>query len=141
MALIPIVISYKYTHSVPSQGIIMDFFVNPLPSIMTIIVLSYSTILNIVYKDELIKHFVSDEYYGYNLLYLVLISLQLMLLVKYIFDLLSDKFRIPSTSTPGKAAITSDDTMYKFGIYLFSTFNIILLSIMQVILKYFSTDG
>ena len=124
--IIPIIISFQYT----SGKIITNTkvsIINHLPSILTIATISYNTTINQIYKTELNNANVAPEYYNYLFIYSILLLLQLIFLGKYITNLSS--FDINSNS------------IYKSIIYLFSTLNIILLTIMRIILKYFSTDG
>jgi len=118
--IIPIIVSYQF-----SNGKINKYPIN-IPTILTIITVSYNLSINTLYKKELNDSNVSDEYYGYSFLYNILILLQIIFLGKYVTNIFNN---IPN------------NYIYKLSIYLFSTLNIILITIMRIILKYFSTDG
>lgn len=133
--LIPIIISIKQncqnlnTNNIAdtkkTSSLINDFLIQPGASIITIIIISYNMAINLIYKNLLINHNVSPEYYHYALLFYILLIVQLIFLFKY----LSGYGNNP------------DDNIYKYIVYLIGTLNFMLLSIMQIILKFFSTDG
>lgn len=119
--IMPIIISFQYTSGKTISGI-KDYILNYLPIFLTITAITYNTIINKLYKKDINNANVAPEYYNYLSIYSVLLLLQLIFLGKYITDITSN-------------------SIYKYIIYLFSTLNIILLTIMRIILKYFSTDG
>lgn len=130
--LIPIIISIKENcqklpktqDNTKTSSLIYDFLIQPGASIITIIVISYNMAINLIYKNLLINHNVSPEYYHYALLFYILLIMQLIFLFKYL-------------SSYGNPA----DNIFKYIVYLIGTLNFMLLSIMQIILKFFSTDG
>ena len=124
--IIPIIISFYYTSGKIINNA-KDYILNFLPIFLTITTITYNTIINKLYKSELNNAHVAPEYYNYLSIYSVLLLLQLIFLGKYITNI-------------SLLDITSN-SIYKSIIYLFSTLNIILLTIMRIILKYFSTDG
>ena len=124
--LIPIIISFQYT-SGKIINTAKDYIFNHLPSILTIITISYNTIINQIYKTELNNSNVPPEYYNYLSIYSVLLLLQLIFLAKYVSNIILQDI--------------SSNSIYKPIIYLFTTLNIILITIMRIIVKYFSTDG
>ena len=105
------------------SGVLYDFIIQPGPSIITIIVIIYNAIINQVYKNSLISHNVSPEYYRYALLFSILLIVQLIFLGKYLIG------------------STDAESVFQYVVYLLGSLNLILLSIMQIILKFFSTDG
>ena len=106
----------------------LDFFrkivFTSLPSVLTLGVIICVTVINSIYRENLVTGHVANEYYSYSLLSSVLILIQIGFLIKYITDIVSNN---PSN--------------IKYIVYVFSTINLMLLGKMQVILQNFSTDG
>ena len=125
--LIPFIISFTRCNANKNKSLFYDFIVHPGPAIVTIIILSYNILINVNYKDLLVKHNVAPEYYRYSLLFSILLIIQLIFLGKYLFEYITPQ------------AEPSDITQYI--IYLLATLNLFLLSMMQIVLNFFSTDG
>ena len=123
--LIPLImaINKKCQGDKQNSGVLYDFIIQPGPSIITIIVIIYNVIINQVYKNSLISHNISPEYYRYALLFSILLIVQLIFLGKYLIG------------------STDAESVFQYVVYLLGSLNLILLSIMQIILKFFSTDG
>ena len=104
--------------------VIKNMILGSLPSVLTLAVVTYTLIMNSVYRTNLINGHVASEYYSYSSFSSLLILIQVGLLIKYMIDISSGK-----SSDIGSV------------IYVFSIINIMILGIMQVILQFFSTDG
>lgn len=96
----------------------------PLPYTLTIGILAYAASLIFLYKDQLAKHAVANQYFTWSYTFSFLLVIQSFLLLHYI---MSKDTGVPSS--------------LRYIIYLLSVFNAIVLGIMQTILKFFSTDG
>lgn len=103
---------------------ITNMMVGSLPSVLTFGVVTYIIILNSIFKENIIKGRVANEYFTYSFFSSFLIVIQVGLLIKYITDISNNK-----------------DSPVGPIIYVFSIINIIILGIMNIILNFFSTDG
>ena len=121
--ILPIIISKKFNHAIPSD---FTFSQINFPTILTMIVISFNLSINSIYKNQLNNSNVVEEYYKYSHLYSFTILLQLIILCVYVYNILGD---------------LDNSSIYDYSIYLFSTINIVLISIMRIILKYYTTDG
>ena len=95
-----------------------------MPSVLTFGVIIYIIILNSMFKENIIKGHVANEYFTYSSFSAFLILIQVGLLIKYITDISNNK-----------------DSPVGPVIYVFSIINIMIIGIMQIILQFFSTDG
>ena len=111
-----------------------QIIISPLPSILTVGILIYATILTLVYKSQLSKHHVADEYYTYSMTFTILILIQVGLLISNTRDQLKN---IGKTSIGNEMSNSS----IKYVISVFAIVCAIILAIMQTILHFFSTDG
>jgi hypothetical protein len=101
-------------------------FVIPLiPSIFTIALLVYVSIIMITNQQRLVDHRVANEYYTYSNAFSILIIIQILLLSVALYNKINGK----------------SSTDQNMGIMILTIFNAVLLGIMQVILTFFSTDG
>ena len=128
VTLIPIIIAVntKCSTSGTSSNVFYDLIVHPGPAIVTIIVIGYNAAINMLYKDLLLKHSISTEYYRYSLLFSILLIVQFVFLGKYMSEYISG---------------IGSESIWQYVVYLLATVNFFLLSVMQIILKFFSTDG
>jgi len=97
---------------------IKELTIKSLPTILLISIISYVISLNMTYYDKINSNEVSKEYEIYSNISSVLIITQLVALLYY---LVSNKYVMIN--------------------YMLSVINLIVIGIMQIILKYFSTDG
>jgi hypothetical protein len=104
--------------------ILKRILLTSLPSVLTLGVIICVTVINSIYRENLVTGHVANEYYLYSLLSSIMILIQVGFLIKYITDIASNK-----------------DTNIKYIVAVFSTINFMLLGKMQVILQHFSTDG
>jgi hypothetical protein len=101
-------------------------FVIPLiPSMFTIALLVYVSIIMITNQQRLVDHRVANEYYSYSNAFSILIIIQTMVLCVALYNKINGK----------------SSTNQNMGIMILTIFNAVLLGIMQVILTFFSTDG
>ena len=103
---------------------IKNMMVGSLPSVLTFGVVTYIIILNSIFKENIIKGRLANEYFTYSSFSSFLILIQVGLLIKYITDISNNR-----------------DSQVGPVIYVFSILNIMILGVMNVILRFFSTDG
>ena len=109
-----------------NRGNIFSFLLllitNSLPIIATLGVLTWLIVLNILYYNKINSKLVSSEYYQYSTITLFLIMSQLSVLYM--------SFKVGPSQVK-----------MKYATYFFTIVNAIFIGIMQIILKFFSTDG
>lgn len=103
---------------------VLGFIISSMPLVLTIGVLLYITILTFIFKDRIVKGRVANEYYIYSRVSSFLIALQLCYILYYIIK--SFKYKTHQSS---------------INIYILTTVNFIIIGIINIILKLFSTDG
>ena len=99
--------------------------VNSFPSLLTLIILVWILGLNMTYYKKINQGRISEEYDQFSWISTLFIMIQLVAL-----------FYLLQSQTCGGDSATS-----KYVVYGTSFINLILLSFMNTILKYFSTDG
>ena len=98
------------------------------PAVATLAVIAYQLAIYIVYEERLKTNKVAKEYYYYSSIIGLLIPIQIILLFKFIVD----KFVVCGSNINSR--------LYLF-VYLLAIINLLLLGIVNVIVKYYSTDG
>ena len=120
-------------HSTGSQtsslAFSMKLLTNSMPAILMLIVLVSMISLNAHYYTKINTGNISDDYSNYSSLSSVTISIQYFLLLYY----------INSGSNVSNKYIF--DNVYAYINYLFAICNIIIIFMLTIIVKYFSTDG
>ena len=104
---------------------IKGLVVNSLPSILTLIILVWILGMNMSYYKKINQGRVSEEYYQFSWISTLFIMIQLVSLLYLI-----------QTQTCG-----GSNNSAKYVVYGATFINLIILSFMNTILKYFSTDG
>lgn len=95
-----------------------------MPIFFTLMVITYTMIMHLIFKDSLIIGNVANQYYSYLSFSSLLILMQIVILIKYI-----------------KSIQNKESTQLNTVLYTITFLNIIVLGIMNIILKFFSTDG
>ena len=130
LALLAVFISMFQTFAFTSQmknisqnslQFVLNLFTNSLPALLTVIILLWLIYLNSVYYIKINKGYIANEYNSYSYISTFLIATQIFVLFKYLNDMKG-----------GKSALIS---------YVLTLSNVLIISIMTIILMYFSTDG
>jgi hypothetical protein len=110
-----------------NNGNILELiFKNGLPIFALIIILIYIISINFTYFKILNKNFVPNEFHTYSTISSILILFQLFILYRFANSLINK-----SNSNSNILNLT----------WVFSIINFIIAVIMNIILKYFTTDG
>jgi hypothetical protein len=109
------------------KGFFTDVFSKALPLIVVTIIISLVLSQNIIYYDNINENRVSSEFYQYSNVLSVLIVFQCILVLYYLMNFLNNN--------------TRSNTQLFYSLVIVSILNFILITINEVILKFFSTDG
>jgi hypothetical protein len=115
-----------------------SFLSSSTPSILTVIVLLWIITLNISHYTQINKGFVANEYYQLSASTSFLFMFQIICLFQYIK--LYIKAKTDQNSVEGKNAIVNQGRM-AFATYFITAINLIVVGMMTIILRFFSTDG
>lgn len=110
-------------------------FNNSIFTIILVAIIGWLVALNIIYFKEINEGKVATEYSSYNKLSTILVFIQLWLLNKYTTLVSAEN------SEDNKSGKKKYISVYKALSALLSVGNIITIIILNIILKYFSTDG
>ena len=130
-------ISYKDQFS---QGIIGFFKVilkNAMPAILITVIISLVLFQNVSFYDQINKGNVADEYYQFSGVSSFLILIQVCLVISYLMDTLSAARNTGKKEDIMTALVSEMSSL----ILILSVINLGIIGILQVILKYFSTNG
>lgn len=111
-----------------NSNILESLFQIGLPIFVLVIILIYIISINFSYFKILNKNFVPNEYHTYSTISSILILFQLFILYKFANSLINN-------SKPN-----SNNNILNLT-WIFSVLNFIIAVIMNIILKYFTTDG
>jgi hypothetical protein len=126
IVLMPLAIYFHKINIRSYSSFFEKFVLIPFPSIITIIVIIFIMLQTLSYKEQLLTHDIANEYYTYSSIFSLMLIAQISLLIYYSANITSSSQNISS---------------YRYAIYLFGFFNLILIGMMNIVLKYFSTDG
>ena len=115
---------------------IKGFLTSSGPAMLTIIILFWIVNLNVDYFSRINKGQVASEYYQLSAGTSFLFIFQIILLFQYLKSYIQIK---TGTSTDPDAAITQ--TRLSFATYFVTIINMVVVIMMTIILKFFSTDG
>tara|TARA_E500000178_G_C16963895_1_gene727403 strand:+ start:295 stop:1044 length:750 start_codon:yes stop_codon:yes gene_type:complete len=107
-------------------------FKTVLPIFLTLFIIFYIILLNFTYFHRINSNRVSDSYHSYSFISTVLIIIQLILIVKYIYKDLYKK----TEDKEDKESIFA-----KNATYILSAINFVFIVILHILLAFFSTDG
>jgi hypothetical protein len=108
---------------------IIDLFKFSIPGFLLLIILFWLMSLNTAYYTQINKGNISDEFNNYSFVSSFVIAIQLFVLYKFL--------NIQFADNDNK----NKKNPYTLLSYLLTLTNIILIGIMTIILKYFTTDG
>jgi hypothetical protein len=115
---------------------IKSFLTSSGPSMLTILILFWLVALNIEYFDRINKGQVATEYFQLSTGTSYLFVFQIILLFQYLKYFIQIK---TGTSTDPDAELTQN--RLSFATYFVTAINIVVVLMMTIILKFFSTDG
>ena len=130
-------ISYKEQYSQGITGFFKVILNNAIPLILIISIIALVIFQNISFYDQINKGNVADEYYQFSFVSSFLILIQVCLVITYLMDLLGSEVISGNKSK----ILTLFANELNSIILILSITNIGIIGILQVILKYFSTDG
>lgn len=117
---------------------VKSLLMHSLPPMLLLGVLIWIIYLNASYYTRINQDKVASEYYNYSTVSTVLIVIQLLVLFKYLVDEMKIGEGGPTSIDVQAEALRSKLASVT---YLISLANFSLAGIMNIILKYFSTDG
>ena len=129
--------SYKDQMSQGIMGFFKVLLKNAIPVILITSIISLVLFQNISFYDQINKGHVADEYYQFSGVSSFLILVQVCLVINYLMDILSSE-QNKGNKSGIMAALASELNSI---ILILSVMNIGIIGVLQVILKYFSTDG
>lgn len=122
---------------------IKTIFNSSFPVLFLMILLIWIITMNIYYKTRINKGQVSKDYYMFNMVSSILTTLNIIIVLSYISDLINSKTSVsvntdinPLTKTFKLLSSQMASIGYAIGIV-----NYLIVFILQIILEYFSTDG
>jgi len=121
------------------MGVLKILFKDALPVTLIIAIVSIIIAQNVSFYKQINSGRVADEYYQFSGVSSFLILVQTGLVVNYMMDILSEKNNKGNTEKVGiMAAMASELNSI---ILILSVMNVGIIGILQVVLKFFSTDG
>ena len=130
-------ISYKDQFSQGIMGFFKVIFKNAIPVLLIISIIAMILFQNVSFYDQINKGKVADEYYQFSGVSSFLILIQACLVINYLMDTLGGE---QNTGNKGGVMTALASEMNSIIIIL-SVANIGIIGVLQIILKYFSTDG
>ena len=106
-----------------------------LPILLSFVLLVYAIILNYKYFTKINSNRIPPTYSTYEFYFSLLLIIQIGLIVKYMYNLLSKNDGINNTITEKQTLLLKSLS------YILTTINFIFLLILHVLLVFFSTDG
>jgi hypothetical protein len=108
-------------------------FNNTLPILLTLGIVIYIIVLNYIYFTRINSNRVSKSYHTYSFFSSLLLIIQISLIVKYMFNMLST---LTSNNKGNK-----HDILIKSASSVLIVFNFLFVMIIHILLAFFSTDG
>jgi hypothetical protein len=108
-------------------GFIKELLSDSLPSLLTLFVLVWLVTLNVTYFKRINQGKVSSEYNQFSNVNTVFLVIQIIVLFMFLRNQISGN--------------SNDMSKMSYVIYIMTFINIILISMMNIILRFFSTDG
>jgi len=119
-------------------GFVKSLMMHSLPPLLMLIILVWLITLNVKYFSRINQGKVASEYSSYSNLSTVMVVIQLICLYQYLVDELKiNEGGLPSS----KAVADAMKSQLASVTYLLTLGNVMVIGIMTIILKYFSTDG
>lgn len=129
-------ISSKNQYSQSVLGFFKTMVSNSLPLILTLVIIALIIVQNISFYDKINNGNVADEYYSFSGVSAFLILVQISLVINFLMD----KLKQYKSNNNGELMAAFASEMNSF-ILILSVANFTFIGMLQVILKYFSTDG
>jgi len=108
-------------------GFIKMLFSDSLPSMITLLVLIWLITLNVTYFKRINQGKLSNDYNQFSTITTILLIIQLIVLFMFLRD--------QTSATP------SENKTMGYVVYAITFINVIYISMMNIILKFFTTDG
>ena len=108
-------------------GFIKMLLSDSLPSMVTLLVLTWLIALNVTYFKRINQGKLTDEYKQFSLITTILLVIQLIVLFMFLKDQTS--------------ANPSGSKTMGYVVYAITFINVIYIGMMNIILKFFTTDG
>jgi hypothetical protein len=102
-------------------------FSDSLPSIVTLLIIVWLIVINVTYFKRINQGKLSDDYIQFSTITTILIIIQLIILFTFLRD--------QTSATP------SGSKTMAYVVYALTFINVIYIGMMNIILKFFSTDG
>lgn len=122
-----LLLSSLFSYSKSDEKSVIDstktLFKDALPLLLTLSVITYSLYINTKFKERLINLNVANELFSYLFFSSIVLFAQVVLLLNYMISLMN--------GTNANSA----------AIYMTTFFNLLLMGVIFIILKFFSTDG
>lgn len=134
-------VSYKDQQPQGVFGFLKAILKNAIPLILVIVIVALIIFQNISFYKQINSGHVADEYYQFSGVSSFLILVQIILVINYLMDILSGKQAKENTNVQKASVMAALASEINSIILILSVMNIGIVGILQVILKYFSTDG
>jgi len=131
-------ISSKNQYAQGIFGFFKSIIKNSFPIILTLVIVAMVILQNISFFDQINSGKVADEYYSFSGVSAFLILVQISLVINFLFDKLKQYTSNNSNKGNIMAAFASELNSF---ILILTVANFTFIGMLQVILKYFSTDG
>jgi len=112
---------------------------NALPVVLLIVIMSLVLYQNIHFYNQINDNKVPDEYFMYSKITSFLILIQIVVVLKYLMDILGGTNSNGSTNETKMMNILAGE-LYNIS-FIFTILNLGFIAILQVILQLFSTGG
>jgi len=138
--------------------IIEGLMTDALPIVITFMLLIYVIYLNFTFYKKINKNLVSETYHSFTFYYLIIFIVQIILIVKYLYDKLYSintiaaleyiKNKNDNTDNTGNMKtkyknkkLQESASLIKNITYILGTVNFLMIAITHILLEFFSTDG
>ena len=121
------------------MGFLKKIFKNALPIILSIVIIALIIVQNVSFYKQINSGRVADEYYQFSGVSSFLILVQTVLVINYLMDILSGQSNKDDVEKSG--VMTALASEMNSIILILSVMNVGIIGVLQVVLKYFSTDG
>jgi hypothetical protein len=121
------------------MGFLKKLFKSALPIILSIVIIALIIVQNVSFYKQINSGRVADEYYQFSGVSSFLILVQTVLVINYLMDILSGQRNKDDVEKSG--VMTALASEMNSIILILSVMNVGIIGVLQVVLKYFSTDG
>lgn len=111
-----------------------------IPIILTILIISWLVILNMIHRVRINTGKVAPEYSQFSFFSTILIVFQLSVVFKYLLQKTKINIFETENETLNKLGNKINDELSSI-IYILTLLNLIFVGMMQIVLQFFSTDG